>query len=250
MIGRVPLSRSPTFVARLWNTHFFTRRRLNPRHHTPMNHRLLLSFALVLISLAQPARAAIMFADWTSASGGSGTGTVNGVGFAATFSLGNGSAAQIDTVSLTAPTWTPDSGGAVDIVDLGSQNTTTLTFDEPVTNFALQFRYWRGPIAQGPTDYYTFSGSFSGSPSIVSGNAGMLASSLTGNQWNVTGVVDMDGTIGFSGSVTSLTITPGPGVTINNGQQFTFSAVPEPSTYAMALAGLACGGYVSLRRRK
>ena len=27
-------------------------------------------------------------------------------------------------------------------------------------------------------------------------------------------------------------------------------AVPEPSTYAMALAGLACGGYVVFRRRK
>jgi hypothetical protein len=29
----------------------------------------------------------------------------------------------------------------------------------------------------------------------------------------------------------------------------TFSAVPEPSTYAMALAGLACGGYSMFRRR-
>jgi hypothetical protein len=215
-----------------------------------MNHIILLCFALVLFSFAQPARAAIMFADWTSASAGSGTGTVNGVGFAAAFSLGNGSAAQIDTVSLTSPTWTPDSAGPVDIIDLGSQNTTTLTFDEPVTNFALQFRYWRGPIAQGPTNYYTFSGDFSGSPSIVSGNAGMLASSFTGNQWNVDGVVDMDGTIGFSGSITSLTITPGPGVTINNGQQFTFSAVPEPSTCIMALAGLAGGGYCMFRRHK
>jgi hypothetical protein len=27
-------------------------------------------------------------------------------------------------------------------------------------------------------------------------------------------------------------------------------AVPEPSTYAMALAGLACGGYLVRRRRK
>jgi formylglycine-generating enzyme required for sulfatase activity len=27
-------------------------------------------------------------------------------------------------------------------------------------------------------------------------------------------------------------------------------AVPEPSTYAMALAGLACGGYTMFRRRK
>ena len=31
---------------------------------------------------------------------------------------------------------------------------------------------------------------------------------------------------------------------------FTVSAVPEPSTYAMALAGLACGGYSMWRRRK
>jgi hypothetical protein len=27
-------------------------------------------------------------------------------------------------------------------------------------------------------------------------------------------------------------------------------AVPEPSTYALALAGLACGGYTLFRRRK
>ncbi len=30
----------------------------------------------------------------------------------------------------------------------------------------------------------------------------------------------------------------------------TITVVPEPSTYAMALAGLACGGYVVRRRRK
>jgi hypothetical protein len=31
---------------------------------------------------------------------------------------------------------------------------------------------------------------------------------------------------------------------------FTIAAVPEPSTCAMALAGLACGGYTMFRRRK
>jgi hypothetical protein len=31
---------------------------------------------------------------------------------------------------------------------------------------------------------------------------------------------------------------------------FGVEAVPEPSTYAMALAGLACGGYSMVRRRK
>ena len=30
----------------------------------------------------------------------------------------------------------------------------------------------------------------------------------------------------------------------------TVTAVPEPSTYCMALAGIACGGYTIFRRRK
>jgi hypothetical protein len=34
------------------------------------------------------------------------------------------------------------------------------------------------------------------------------------------------------------------------GPFLTLVAVPEPSTYAMALAGLACGGYSMFRRRK
>jgi len=36
----------------------------------------------------------------------------------------------------------------------------------------------------------------------------------------------------------------------DQGATFTVSAVPEPSTYAMALAGLACGGFSMWRRRK
>ena len=35
-----------------------------------------------------------------------------------------------------------------------------------------------------------------------------------------------------------------------DGYGFRLAAVPEPSTYAMALAGLACGGYSMFRRRK
>ena len=33
-------------------------------------------------------------------------------------------------------------------------------------------------------------------------------------------------------------------------QAMVFQAVPEPSTYAMALAGLACGGLQMWRRRR
>jgi hypothetical protein len=36
----------------------------------------------------------------------------------------------------------------------------------------------------------------------------------------------------------------------SNSSGFRLAAVPEPSTYCMALAGLACGGYSVFRRRK
>ena len=36
----------------------------------------------------------------------------------------------------------------------------------------------------------------------------------------------------------------------SDGSVIATSAVPEPSTYAMALAGIACGGYAMFRRRK
>ena len=40
-------------------------------------------------------------------------------------------------------------------------------------------------------------------------------------------------------------------ITVNQSWQIgSAQAVPEPSTYAMALAGLACGGYSMFRRRK
>jgi hypothetical protein len=37
---------------------------------------------------------------------------------------------------------------------------------------------------------------------------------------------------------------------VNNWQIGSVQAVPEPSTYCMALAGLACGGYSMFRRRR
>jgi hypothetical protein len=71
----------------------------------------------------------------------------------------------------------------------------------------------------------------------------------------------VDGGIGqyavgtFTADSTSLSITfNGPALTSSqpliNGFQLRTVAVPEPSTYAMALAGLACGGSVVFRRRK
>jgi hypothetical protein len=41
-----------------------------------------------------------------------------------------------------------------------------------------------------------------------------------------------------------------PNTGVNGWQIGTAQAVPEPSTYCMALAGLACGGYTMFRRRR
>ena len=56
------------------------------------------------------------------------------------------------------------------------------------------------------------------------------------------------GTSYFDNTVVSNFVLTG-GVNAGDGS-LTITAVPEPSTYAMALAGLACGGYSMWRRRK
>ena len=57
---------------------------------------------------------------------------------------------------------------------------------------------------------------------------------------------------GFSGdfaSVVSTGLAAGQFATFNANTGY-ISVVPEPSTYAMALAGLACGGWQMWRRRR
>jgi hypothetical protein len=50
-------------------------------------------------------------------------------------------------------------------------------------------------------------------------------------------------------------VNPASGITYGSSTGGTYNmemqvAVPEPSTYCMALTGLACGGYSMFRRRK
>jgi len=64
----------------------------------------------------------------------------------------------------------------------------------------------------------------------------------------------LSNTGGFSGdsaSVVSTGLAAGQYATFNAVTGFiSITAVPEPSTYAMALAGLACGGWQMWRRRR
>jgi formylglycine-generating enzyme required for sulfatase activity len=59
-----------------------------------------------------------------------------------------------------------------------------------------------------------------------------------------------DQTVMLSSGFRSTVEAPGNESSIFGFRVASVAAVPEPSTYAMALAGLACGGYLVRRRRK
>jgi len=76
---------------------------------------------------------------------------------------------------------------------------------------------------------------------------------------NNTGVMNFHNNFGGSrlynatldfGDYTAWSSSSYPNTDVNGWQIGSVQAVPEPSTYCMALAGLACGGYSVLRRRK
>ena len=57
------------------------------------------------------------------------------------------------------------------------------------------------------------------------------------------------GRSGNFSAVNATGLAPGQSATFNPATGF-ITVVPEPSTCAMALAGLACGGYTLFRRRR
>ena len=97
-----------------------------------------------------------------------------------------------------------------------------------------------------------------GTYDLVNGNGsmifgGILNLAFSGTIADGTNVLQLFANTGvFSGdfaSVVSTGLEAGQFATFNATTGF-ISVVPEPSTYAMALAGLACGGYSMFRRRK
>jgi hypothetical protein len=100
-----------------------------------------------------------------------------------------------------------------------------------------------------------------GTYDLVNGNGstifgGILNLTFSGGSYdNDTDVLQLfANTGGFSGDFTSVVSTglaAGQAATFNAATGFiSITAVPEPSTYAMALAGLACGGWQMYRRRR
>jgi len=92
----------------------------------------------------------------------------------------------------------------------------------------------------------------SGSGSVVFG--GILNLAFSGGSYaDGTDVLQLfANTGGRSGNFSAVNFTglaAGQSATFNSATGF-ITVVPEPSTYAMALAGLACGSYSLFRRRK
>ena len=119
-------------------------------------------------------------------------------------------------------------------------STQTLTFSQPVTNLVMNI--WSLGTVVNPGTW-----SFD-SPFVV------LSSNDFGFQVSGNSLIGSEGsgTIQFTGTFSSLSWTiPAPELFADwNIGATSASVVPEPSTYAMALAGLGCGGISMWRRRK
>ena len=124
-------------------------------------------------------------------------------------------------------------GGALDLTNLSSSNR---------FNINLWSLSGISPDSNGLA--LNFDPNASGSWTILSAAAGISGFSSDLFQINVD---PFNGTGGFANS-----LSPGWGFSMQqdgNNLNLVYS-VPEPSTYAMALAGIACGGYSMWRRRK
>jgi hypothetical protein len=110
-----------------------------------------------------------------------------------------------------------------------------------IGNGALAFTRQNGNTADGSTLAYPTWDTLGGyTGSLITGTFATTPEA----------VVSLQTSVGISRLEYEFVMNPTGSIT-SNDVQFNFAVpVPEPSTYCMALAGLACGGYVVVRRRK
>jgi hypothetical protein len=215
------------------------------------------AIAVGALAVATPAAADVV--DWASWSGattgnttGSATATFDG-GLTASY------AGELQSLVVNYPSYTPTStfsGGTVSntpaqadgilqIFGGTAAGTNTITFSQAVLNpvMAIWSLGQGGIMAQ-----FNFGNAFtiqSGGPSAEYGGSTIsaVANTVFGSEGN--------GVIQFAGSVLSISWT---NPVFENWYGFTVgvpvTAVPEPETYALMLAGLAVVGSLARRRRK
>jgi sulfatase modifying factor 1 len=211
---------------------------------------------------------AARFANWMTNGQGSGsteTGayTLNGATSGDAVAANPGAAFRLPTenewykAAYYSPTLNSGTGGYYAYAtqsDTVPGNTIGSAANQANYNTGSGFSVTQSSSYDSNQNYLTDVGAFSGSGSFY----GTFDQSGNVFQW-----IDMDGGSGLRGGSWGFSIAFGlsssysdPAAASNENGEYGFrlaspvAPVPEPSTYAMALAGLACGGYSMFRRRK
>ena len=208
------------------------RHALKPMHpsHTHSRFRLAVLTAFLISAFFAPqAKATIDFTNWASSSGGTATGSVNGVNFTVS-GLG---ASSLDSANLTGSNFTGFTGSASQgTIDMESSDQLTITLDSTVGTLYFYTVFWRGNAggAQLADPAYTFSAPFT----VL---AGETAGSVAGDTLTVPSGF-ASGVLAFS-NIQTLTISTNN--VSGNIQELTFglSDAPEPTTATLMGIGVA-----------
>lgn len=108
------------------------------------------------------------------------------------------------------------------------------------TSFTTRTLANSGLVSNTVLGIYTYAGTI-----YAATSGGLSISSDSGTSWTNYTTAN-----GLGSNMVKSVYADADGIYAGTEGGVSIAAVPEPSTYAMALAGLACGGYSLFRRRK
>jgi hypothetical protein len=210
-------------------------------------HRLAVAALVVLSSTTS--KAALQFTDWTFANSVTdvATGNIGTVGVSLTGTYVNGFDLNGISPSFSSSAFSPPLplSDGIEIRGSSSTDSYSVTFSRAVVDPVLHFASLASTL--------TFLGV---NPAKVSGESTFLVSGNTVSG-TPSGSTDSNGTIRLSGVFTSFSFTAfipqasGDGIAIQVGVDPLLTApVPEPSGFALALAGLGAMAVLTRRRAR
>jgi hypothetical protein len=158
------------------------------------------------------------FATWS-------TGTTGTLG-AATISVSSAGSTTLQSFDFDFSDFDPQGPNSLDTLNYAADSSFDVTFDVPVTNLAIYYRYMRG-TTNGFTSFEMNAGAASGTWSVLSGLSG--ASMVCNYYLNISGTTDtfLNGIVMFTGTLTSIHFASIGGAN-SNGQALTFATLAEP----------------------
>jgi hypothetical protein len=158
------------------------------------------------------------FATWSSGT----TGTLG----AANISVSSVGSTIIQSLDFDLSDFDPQGPNSLDTLNYAADSSFEVTFDVPVTNLAIYYRYMRG-TTDGFTSFEMNSGAASGTWSVLSGLSG--ASMVCNYYLNISSTTNayLDGIVKFTGTLTSIHFGSIGGTT-SSLQALTFATLEEP----------------------